>query len=849
MRKRFTKNVQTVFKKVKKGKQKINLEKINSFLIIENIASHKNCFGKIILDSLELDKKQIIKEKDRLKKTKTPIPTALDLIKSAAHIAYLSKSSYIGTEHLVYGFVTLTGYLNRIIEKDKSEIDLPVVNEAGKDLPNLPPISPIETPQETRELRKDSFQSKRGDFENNNDSIQGRGPIMPDFLSDINAMVNGFFAPQNHRGRNQNGKSLLKSYSVNLSKKIKDDHKLIGRKKELERISHILNRKMKNNPVLVGEPGVGKTAIVEGLAKKIKKGFSSYHLSGKNIHSLDLGLLVAGTTFRGEFEARLKEIIKEAKNSPNVILFIDEIHNLIGAGNVSGSMDAANILKPALSRGEIQVIGATTFDEYQKHIEKDSALERRFQPILVNEPTITKTEKILEGIKSNYEKYHNVTIEKEANVAAAKLAKKFITDRHLPDSAIDLIDETAARLRSQVSSNKLYEKLTDARKRFTNLISQKEEFVMTDQYEEAIKIRKEEKLLNKKIEQFEKSLEKFEKDNPIIVKKEDILKTLSVMTNIPEEIINQNEKSIAENVKKVFAKNLVGQKDVSKEIFNTLLRKTSGIANTNRPMGSFLFAGPTGTGKTLSAKLLAKALSPENKNALVQINMSEFSERHTASRLLGAPAGYVGYEEEGELSEKVRRNPYSVVLFDEIEKSDPSVLNILLQILEEGEMTNSKGKKINFRNTIVILTSNIGTSELDQASEIGFKTGKKEPEKKTRETVREQIEESLPPELIDRLDKIFIFDSLTEKDIAKIVRTEVARLEKKLKEKDVTLVIDKKIEKHLTQKSMSPRQGARLVRKVIQDELEPLIAKKLLGKKKVKKIEVGLKNGKLTIEK
>ena len=798
MYKRLTRNLCSTIAQAKKIQNTGNLNKINALVLLQIIATLKGSLGKTLIESLNIKLPKMPKNSFHTPEKSKMVP-ASRILSIASRIAYFSRSPYVGTEHLVYGFMS------------------------------IPKLSGL-------------FEPKKG-LGDKILNVGKKGASYPDFFGEAHSLIDNFFATEGVLGNQK--ESFLTTYCIDLSQSSTVDHPLIGRKQELERISHVLGRKMKNNPVLIGEPGVGKTAIVEGLAQKIKFGNAPYYLSGKRIMNLDLGLLIAGTTFRGEFEARLKEIISEAKQDPDVILFIDEIHNLIGAGNAVGGMDAANLLKPAMSRGEIQVIGATTIDEYQKHIKKDAALERRFQPILVDEPTLLETVAILEGIKPFYEAYHNVTVSKDATAAAVTLAKHYITDRFLPDSAIDLIDETAARLRSQSSSSNLFQKMKVMERKYNQIVKEKEQLVMTDQYERAIRTRQEEKTVFKQLEQLRRKHKELERKNPILVSEKDIRKTLSGITNIPEQLLSQKELALAKNVRKTLGDNLIGQSHVNHSVHQTILRQVSGITNPHRPLGSFLFIGPTGVGKTYAAKLLSKAISFKKDHSLIQLNMSEFSERHNVSRLLGAPAGYVGYEEEGELTDKIRRSPYSVVLFDEIEKAESTVLNILLQILEEGEIIDAKGHMINFRNTIVILTSNIGTSELDQASQMGFEHGPTKAKMelgKVKKLIKNQLSEVLAPELLNRLDNTLIFNPLTKVHIRKIVEKEFNKLARRLKDRQIALSVKPDVYSHLTEESIDPAQGARLVRRLVQDNVEPVIARKLLGRKKIATIQIALSN-------
>lgn len=506
----------------------------------------------------------------------------------------------------------------------------------------------------------------------------------------------------------------------------------------------------------------------------------------------------------------------------------------MGAGNSIGGMDAANILKPALARGTIQIIGATTIDEYRKSIEKDAALDRRLQPLIIKESTERETVKILAGIKKHYEKYHQVTFSNRAILQAANLAKKYITNRFLPDSAIDLLDETAARKRSYTVNTPLLKKYNLSKKKLTALINLKEALIMENNYEEALLLKQQEHSLVKTVNTLKKQLEAIEKKEIVTIDSEDILETLSSITNISPELLNKHNSDLSAKITHVLKEKLVGQKHIQKNINSVIIRRLGGLSRQQGPLGSFIFIGPTGVGKTMTAKLLAQAISPNEKASLIQINMSEFTEKHTLSRLLGAPAGYVGHEENGELSNKIQRNPFSVVLFDEIEKADPSILNILLQILEEGKMVDAKNKNIDFRNTLIILTSNIGTEELDNFSQLGFSTENNKDtlsKKQIQEIIKNELQTQLAPELLARIDNTLIFNNLQKKDIAKIVRLSLNSLQRKLKKRQVNLTFDKAIIPFLVEKSVALDQGARLVRKNIQDFVEPVVAKELLRKK------------------
>jgi ATP-dependent Clp protease ATP-binding subunit ClpC len=559
--------------------------------------------------------------------------------------------------------------------------------------------------------------------------------------------------------------------------------------------------------------------------------------------------MIAGTNFRGEFEARLKQVVQEASTNKEIIIFIDELHTLIGAGNAMGGLDAANLLKPALSRGEIQVIGATTLDEYRKNIEKDPALERRFQTIFVNEPTLQETEKILNGIKKLYEKHHNIKITAKSIKLASKLAKRYFPNKFLPDSAIDLIDESSAKKRTLSTNIQAYEKLNLEKEKLKKIISQKEALVASDQYEKAISLRNKEQKLRKEIEKRKSEAIKAEKNNPTKLTSKDILEMIAELSKIPIQLLTEKNNQIAEKAKKDLEKEVVGQNKAIKEIYQTLLRRSSGISDPNKPLGSFLFIGASGVGKTLTAKILSKSLSPIQKNNLIQINMSEFMEKHSISKFLGAPAGYIGYDEDKSLTEKIRQNPYSVILFDEIEKADRNILNILLQILDEGKITDAKSRSINFKNSIIILTSNIGTSEMNQLSKIGFNDESdtlRKQEKLTKEEIQKELDKNLSRELLNRLDNILIFNYLNKNSLEKIAEKEMLNLSTRLKERGLNFKFDKNVLKLVTQGDNSPQQGARLIKHQIEKKIEPLIAQEIIaGRNKTLKLKV--KSSKIAI--
>ena len=625
----------------------------------------------------------------------------------------------------------------------------------------------------------------------------------------------------------------LDYFATDLTKKATEGNidPVIGREKEIERVISILNRRNKNNPVLIGEPGVGKTAIVEGLALAITQGEVPDFLLDKKILSLDLALVIAGSMFRGEFENRLKQIIDEIQDSENVILFIDELHTIVGAGATQGSLDAANILKPALARAELSVIGATTLSDYKKHFENDAALERRFQPVLIEEPTLEQTKKILEGLKNNYEKHHRLRITPEALHAAAEYATRYIPDRFLPDKAIDLLDESAAQMRTKLGRSKKFRNIKALEAEISKLEQEKATAVIEQNFDSAKTLKYQQLKLQKSLESSKKRFEsKTEKNLPELTE-DHIIQTIASITKIPLQKLMQKELRQLSSLFQTLQKYIIGQDEALKTIAETVKRARTGVSSHARPIGSFLFLGPTGVGKTETAKVLAREIFGA-ESSLVTVDMSEFMEKHSVARLTGAPAGYVGFEEGGRLTEAIRRKPYSVVLFDEMEKAHPDVYNILLQILDEGRLTDASGRKIDFKNTIIILTSNIGTGEIYQ-EEIGFDE-KSIPEinhQKSEQKILKTLKSHLRPELINRIDNTLVFRSLDKDSLKKIVQLELERLAKRLEENHINLNHDIKLINFLNKVSHDPREGARKIRRNIEKYLENAISEQiLLGK-------------------
>jgi ATP-dependent Clp protease ATP-binding subunit ClpC len=602
---------------------------------------------------------------------------------------------------------------------------------------------------------------------------------------------------------------------------------VIGREKEIERLMQVLSRRTKNNPVLIGEPGVGKTAVVEGLAQAIVKGEVPETLKDKQLYTLDLGALVAGSRYRGDFEERLKKVLKEIRTRGDIILFIDEIHTLVGAGAAEGAIDAASILKPMLARGELQTIGATTLDEYRKHLEKDAALERRFQPIQVGEPSLAHTIEILKGLRDRYEAHHRVSITDAALVAAASLADRYISDRFLPDKAIDLIDEAGARMRIRRMTappdlREFDEKIAEVRR-------EKESAIDAQDFEKAASLRDKEKQLLSQKAQREKEWKAGDLDVVSEVDDEQIAEVLANWTGIPVFKLTEEETSRLLRMEDELHKRVIGQHEAIKAVSQAIRRTRAGLKDPKRPGGSFIFAGPSGIGKTELSKALANFLFGDD-DALIQLDMSEFHDRYTVSRLVGAPPGYVGYDEGGQLTEKVRRKPFSVVLFDEVEKAHPDVFNTLLQVLEDGRLTDGQGRIVDFKNTVLILTTNLGTRDVSKAVSLGFQSGNDTASnyERMKSKVQDELKQHFRPEFLNRIDDIVVFHQLSEEEIVSIVDLMAARVERQLKNKDMGLELTDAAKILLAKKGYDPVLGARPLRRTIQREIEDTLSEKIL---------------------
>ncbi|HPT83724.1 MAG TPA: ATP-dependent Clp protease ATP-binding subunit [Limnochordia bacterium] len=602
---------------------------------------------------------------------------------------------------------------------------------------------------------------------------------------------------------------------------------VIGREKEIQRVIQILSRRTKNNPVLIGEPGVGKTAIAEGLALKIINNDVPETLTNKRVVALDLGSLVAGSKFRGEFEERLKKVIEEIRAAGDVILFIDEMHTIIGAGAAEGAIDAANILKPALARGELQAIGATTLDEYQKYVERDAALERRFQPVMVDEPTVEETIEILKGLRDRYEAHHRVKIKDESIVAAARLADRYISDRFLPDKAIDLMDEAGSRVRLRGLTPPAELKELEAKIEETRI--EKEAAIKNEQFEQAASLRDREQKLQAELEAKRQEWRSDQGRSEAVVTPQDIAEVVAGWTGIPVTDLAEEEAVRLLNLEEILHQRVVGQEEAINVISQAMRRAHAGLKDPKRPIGSFIFLGPTGVGKTELARALAEALFGD-EDAMIRLDMSEYMERHAVSRLVGSPPGYVGYEEGGQLTEQVRRKPYSVVLFDEIEKAHPEVFNILLQVLEDGRLTDAKGRVVDFRNTVIVMTSNVGAEQIRRDSGIGFRVVEDERSDylAMKDKVMDQLKRTFRPEFLNRIDEIVVFHALNKVHISQIADIMLKELRQQLREMDIELVVTEQAKDLLANKGFDPDFGARPLRRAIQRYIENPLAEEIL---------------------
>ena len=800
----------------------------------------------------------------------------------ASDIAMDLGHSYIGTEHILYGLVEEgSGVASKVLENQEitSEKVLEKIQEfVGRE----DPVDEIIdfTPRTKRVIEVAFIEARKLGYNyigtehlligilREGDSIASRillnlNTNIPKLYNEIVKVINEDEEYKSQESQNRtsnketkgsyNQTTTLNQFGEDLTKKAEAGKldPIIGRKEEIERVVQILSRRTKNNPCLIGEPGVGKTAVVEGLAQKIVAGDVPELLKNKRVVTLDISGMVAGAKYRGDFEERIKKALNEVKKAGDIILFIDEIHTIVGAGAAEGAIDAANILKPLLARGEIQLVGATTLNEYRKYIEKDAALERRFSPVTVNEPSEKDTVLILKGIRDKYEAHHNVKITDEAIESAVKLSTRYINDRFLPDKAIDLVDEAASRARLRTYMEP--ENLKALQEKIEVKQKDKEEAVRKQKFEEAAKLRDEERELKERYEKEEQKWKNKSTKSLVNITKENIAEVISSQTGIPAKTLTQSETEKLKNLEKILQERVVGQDEAVSAVAKAIRRGRVGLKDPKRPIGSFLFLGPTGVGKTELSKALAESLFGD-ENSMVRIDMSEYMESHSVSKLIGSPPGYVGFDEGGQLTEKIRRKPYSVILFDEIEKAHPDVMNMLLQILEDGRLTDSQGRTVNFKNTVIIMTSNLGARLITDKKSLGFSNREEEKDTKkqyeeTKKEVMDLVKKELRPEFINRIDEIIVFHKLDDNQISKIVDIMLKEVVDRLKEQKIEVEFMPEVKKLVTEKGIDKNFGARPLRRTIQNVVEDSLAEEILdgNLKKNKKTKIGVKDNKVVV--
>lgn len=778
---------------------------------------------------------------------------AQEVLKLAAESAKLMQHPYIGTEHLLIGLSKIySGVAGQVLDMNgvKEEDMLKIMNELVTP-PEDMEISgkPMESPRlqfilEEAAGEAQHLKAKEVGTEhlllavlNDADCVASRilqtlnvnmQKLYQDIMLAVGADMNEYMSDLQGEGRK---KGVLEQFGTDLTEQAAEGKldPVIGREQEIGRLMQILSRRTKNNPCLVGEPGVGKTAVIEGLAQRISGGLVPEGMKEKKIFTMDLASMLAGSKYRGEFEERMKKLIQEVKAAGNVILFLDEVHTIIGAGGAEGAMDASNILKPSLARGEIQLIGATTIGEYRKYIEKDAALERRFHPVTVEEPTKEQCLEILEGLKSRYENHHHVTVEQEALESAVALSVRYVNDRFLPDKAIDVLDEACSKV--SLRGFKVPDSIEELEQVIDNLKVQKEEAIREGNMTEASTLHKEQIAAEKKLDQARNRFQKKNKDRQVTVTEEDIAAVVSEWTKIPVQKLAESESERLRKLEKTLHKRVIGQEEAVTAVAKAVRRGRVGLKDPNRPIGSFLFLGPTGVGKTELSKALAEALFGD-ENAMIRVDMSEYMEKHSVSKMIGSPPGYVGHDDGGQLSEQVRRHPYSVVLFDEIEKAHPDVFNILLQVLDDGHITDSQGRKVDFRNTVIIMTSNAGAQAIIDPKRLGFvtKEDKGADYKRMKSNVMNEIKLVFRPEFLNRIDEIIVFHSLGTDEMKKITGLMCTEIVKRAKEQlNITLTIRDSVKKHIVETGTDQKYGARPLRRAIQNQLEDALADAILS--------------------
>lgn len=778
---------------------------------------------------------------------------AQEVLKLAAESAKLMQHPYIGTEHLLIGLSKIySGVAGQVLDMNgvKEEDMLKIMNELVTP-PEDMEISgkPMESPRlqfilEEAAGEAQHLKAKEVGTEhlllavlNDADCVASRilqtlnvnmQKLYQDIMLAVGADMNEYMSDLQGEGRK---KGVLEQFGTDLTEQAAEGKldPVIGREQEIGRLMQILSRRTKNNPCLVGEPGVGKTAVIEGLAQRISGGLVPEGMKEKKIFTMDLASMLAGSKYRGEFEERMKKLIQEVKAAGNVILFLDEVHTIIGAGGAEGAMDASNILKPSLARGEIQLIGATTIGEYRKYIEKDAALERRFHPVTVEEPTKEQCLEILEGLKSRYENHHHVTVEQEALESAVALSVRYVNDRFLPDKAIDVLDEACSKV--SLRGFKVPDSIEELEQVIDNLKVQKEEAIREGNMTEASTLHKEQIAAEKKLDQARNRFQKKNRDRQVTVTEEDIAAVVSEWTKIPVQKLAESESERLRKLEKTLHKRVIGQDEAVTAVAKAVRRGRVGLKDPNRPIGSFLFLGPTGVGKTELSKALAEALFGD-ENAMIRVDMSEYMEKHSVSKMIGSPPGYVGHDDGGQLSEQVRRHPYSVVLFDEIEKAHPDVFNILLQVLDDGHITDSQGRKVDFRNTVIIMTSNAGAQAIIDPKRLGFvtKEDKGADYKRMKSNVMNEIKLVFRPEFLNRIDEIIVFHSLGSDEMKKITGLMCKEITKRAKEQlNITLTIRDSVKKHIVETGTNQKYGARPLRRAIQNQLEDALADAILS--------------------